>query len=337
MLVFIAGVVMTVRFFIPAEASGFLKDFASDWLIIIGIFAMALGIYSLVRVSIAKIRRRSRDWQYSVLTLSGLTLMIIFGIEFPGVRYEPKIAINDLNRGISSQVESIQNSVADLTDTVATPAELAAAVPELRRSIDSLSTFATAIKTDGWYELTPEQSGSMTEFEQNLSELSSTVNDLEGRGLVDTAAVSAYVTDLSSAAGGLATAWIAVDNVRAGEPFIGGQASYMFRRFFNHIMIPIQATMFSLLAFFIASAAYRAFRARSILATVLLLAAMALMLRLIPFGGGFGTFLNDLASWILLVPNLAAKRAILIGVGLGMVATAMKVVLGIERGYLGRD
>jgi hypothetical protein len=120
------------------------------------------------------------------------------------------------------------------------------------------------------------------------------------------------------------------------QPIIGGQASYMFRSFFNYIMIPIQSTMFSLLAFFIASAAYRAFRARSILATVLLLAALVLMGRLVPMGP-ITTFLNDLSSWILLTPNLAAKRAILIGVGLGMVATALKVVLGIERNYLGRD
>jgi hypothetical protein len=101
-------------------------------------------------------------------------------------------------------------------------------------------------------------------------------------------------------------------------------------------MIPIQATMFSLLAFYIASAAYRAFRARTLLSSILLVAAVLIMIRFVPLGP-ISDIVNDLSSWILKVPNMAAKRAIFIGIGLGMVATAIKILLGVERGYLGRD
>ncbi|MBD3381578.1 MAG: hypothetical protein GF404_05205 [candidate division Zixibacteria bacterium] len=119
--------------------------------------------------------------------------------------------------------------------------------------------------------------------------------------------------------------------------FLGGSlTNYFFVKLFDHVMIPIQATMFSLLAFYIASAAYRAFRARTLLSSILLVAAVLIMIRFVPLGP-ISDIVNDLSSWILKVPNMAAKRAIFIGIGLGMVATAIKILLGVERGYLGRD
>jgi len=105
---------------------------------------------------------------------------------------------------------------------------------------------------------------------------------------------------------------------------------------FNNVVIPCQATLFSMLAFYIASAAYRAFRVRTVLASILLVTAFIIMLRMIPLPEPFSTWNADLVKWILAVPNMAAKRAIIIGVGLGAVAYSMKIILGIERGYMGR-
>jgi hypothetical protein len=109
-----------------------------------------------------------------------------------------------------------------------------------------------------------------------------------------------------------------------------------FMTIFTTVLIPIQATIFSLLAFFIASAAYRAFRARSVLATILLLTAFIVMFRFMPLGP-ISTANLGIVSWILSVPNMAAKRAIMMGIGLGATATAIKIILGIERTYMGRD
>lgn len=112
---------------------------------------------------------------------------------------------------------------------------------------------------------------------------------------------------------------------------------------FDHVQAPMQATMFSLLAFYVASASYRAFRVRSLAATLLLTAGVVVMLGRVPVGAylavpGYEEVLSvpALSAFILDVPNMAAKRGILIGVGLGVVATALKILLGIERTYLGK-
>jgi len=206
MMVFVSGFAMIIQYFIPHQASEWVNAFLMDWMMIIGVFALALGIWSLIKVSWDKIKYKKPNWEYAIVTLAGLFLMIFFGFDY-------------------------------------------------------FRHFSTPIGSD----------------------------------------------------------------------------NYMYVHFYRHIVIPIQSTMFSLLAFFIASAAYRAFRARSLLATLLLIAALVIMLRFNPLLGPIQPIMEKFSVWLLNVPNLAAKRAIVIGVGLGMVATALKVILGIERAYLGKD
>ncbi|HNZ07366.1 MAG: hypothetical protein KBA79_04435 [Candidatus Cloacimonetes bacterium] len=118
--------------------------------------------------------------------------------------------------------------------------------------------------------------------------------------------------------------------------FIGGtQKGGLYMWMFETMAMPMSATMFSLLAFYMASAAYKAFRARSVEATVLLVAAIVVMLAQVPLGVKISKHLPTISQWILDVPNLASKRGIMLGVGLGSVATTLKIMLGIERSYLG--
>ena len=44
----------------------------------------------------------------------------------------------------------------------------------------------------------------------------------------------------------------------------------------------------------------------------------------------------NVALWVVQVPNTAGQRAITIGIALGTVAMSLRLLLGIERGLLGR-
>jgi len=118
---------------------------------------------------------------------------------------------------------------------------------------------------------------------------------------------------------------------------------------FNHLVLPnpahswyydnvyahLDAAIFSLLAFFIASAAYRAFKMKTTEAAVLLIVGSIVMLGRVPLGGTIWPGFTTLQVWFMSVPNVAGFRAILIGVALGAISLALRQLIGVERGYLG--
>lgn len=115
---------------------------------------------------------------------------------------------------------------------------------------------------------------------------------------------------------------------------------------YEYVMSPIVATMFSLLAFYVASAAYRAFRAKNLEAAVLLGTAFIVLLgrtyagtlatSWVPVGYEALTFPGATAI-IMAVFATAGQRAIMIGIALGIAAISLRVILGLDRSYLGTD
>ena len=127
--------------------------------------------------------------------------------------------------------------------------------------------------------------------------------------------------------------------LKDGRHWQDSQTISMF--LYNQVYSPMQGTMFALLAFFIASAAFRAFRVRTLEAGLLAAAALIVMLGRVPIGDQMTAWLpaplrlGAVQDWIMNVPQNAAKRAILMGAALGVMATGLRVILGIERSYLG--
>ena len=113
-----------------------------------------------------------------------------------------------------------------------------------------------------------------------------------------------------------------------------GLTGYWFRFFYNNTLVPLSSSLYAILAFYITSAAYRAFKARSLEAALLLISGTILVLRNAPLGTFLIPQIADLGDWIFNIPNMAVNRAIMIGGGLGAMVLGIRVLLGYERGYL---
>jgi hypothetical protein len=113
-----------------------------------------------------------------------------------------------------------------------------------------------------------------------------------------------------------------------------GRNNYYFNWVFTNIQTPLGGTMYSILAFFITSAAVRAFKARNIEAAIVLVSGTLMVMGNAPLFTNAVPALADISLWIRNIPNMATMRGVMIGAALGAVALAVRTLMGIERGYL---
>jgi len=114
----------------------------------------------------------------------------------------------------------------------------------------------------------------------------------------------------------------------------GTSSGTPFSSMFMNVYVPFQATVFSLLAFYIASAAYRSFKAKSIESAVLLVASIIVMLSKIPLGGEMWSQIPVIGEWIMDAPSSAGRRAIIFGGYLGSITMMIRIFFGLERSHL---
>ena len=127
------------------------------------------------------------------------------------------------------------------------------------------------------------------------------------------------------------------DRIIAIFGLVIGKQSVPYLWLYDYVFQACNATMFSLLAFFIASAAFRAFRVRNLEAGLLLVAAVLVMFGRLSVAELIWEGFPSLSEWTLDFPNNAGKRAILIGISLGAISTGIRVILGLERSHLGGE
>lgn len=113
-----------------------------------------------------------------------------------------------------------------------------------------------------------------------------------------------------------------------------GVNNNIYNWLFTNVLTPLGGTMYSVLAFFITSAAFRAFRARNLESTIVLVAGTIMVMGNAPLITNLLPAIADISLWIREVPNMATMRGVMIGAALGSIALAVRTLMGIERGYL---
>ena len=314
------------------EIRGFVDNDATQWFDIIASFAIFLGALNMLKHQIIKIVKKQKNWQYSILAVMGFAFAIFAGFFYRGANF---ITLSDVKDGQLAVVSAI---IAE---------EINESNPHLIQT--KLEASQTAFEIDKLF---------MTKGAANLfiEKLHPYVDTIE----LKSKPWGAHVQTKGS----------------------------LFYWMFINIITPLGATMFALLAFFVASASYRAFRIRNFEATLLLVAGIILMLGRVPIGdlipwwavsimimfgigaisapfikerslllgltgGGIimiiicGTFMGwnqnppELLSipviqdWIFAYPTMAGSRALMIGIALGIVATSFRIIIGLDKSFLG--
>ncbi len=318
---------LTGHFIKHEGLKSWINNDSTQWFDIIASFAILLGALNLLKLQFLKIINKKKNWQYSIIAIGGFLFAIFCGFLYRGTNF---ITLTDIH----------SESVTELASIIA----LETKAPE-STILDNINSSMDRYEINKIYKT---KSGAI-KLGDRLTEFADTYT---------------------------------IESKKWGVHV--NQEGSLFSWMFFYIFTPLSATMFALLAFFVASASYRAFRIRNFEATLLLTAGIILMLGRVPAGSlipewfigillvlGIGAliapiiknrlvifaivtigiiqiivlyFLGFLPSflslpilqeWIFNVPTAAGARAVMIGIGLGVIATSFRIITGIERSYLG--
>lgn len=119
-------------------------------------------------------------------------------------------------------------------------------------------------------------------------------------------------------------------------PEIGlGMSNIVYKFLYQNVISILKASITAMNAFFVTSAAWRGFRARNIEGAIVLTSGLLIICANAPIMTSLWPPFSVIGDWIFSIPNLATQRAVLIGSALGAIALAARLLMGIERGYLG--
>jgi hypothetical protein len=312
-ITFLGGLYFVLEFLLPEKALELIgvrqyHDQISYGFIAVGAVAFGLGLVNLFMVHGGRILFGRRGWINSVALLLGLIVTMA-------------LTVADWRAGLRSSAKMEELSLlSDFVRKIASDAEAKTPnVPPHAERVRILLDRVDEEMVESRAMLDPAKPESKA-LEEALATLEST------RGALTAYTPPTDLLPLTAQLGALSVARVGV--LRAHYDQSVTRKLYNF--FTQGLFTSLGSAMFSLLAVYIAAAAYRAFRVRTFESFLMMAAAVLVMLGQTPFGLWIYEGLPAIRLWLLEVPNSAAFRAIKIGSSVAALVMALRMWLSIE-------
>jgi hypothetical protein len=336
---FLGGIYFFLYFVLPEallESLGVngAHESISNGFIAVGAMAIGLGIINIVASHGSRVIFLKQGWFFSIALLFGLIAMI--SVTAGQWRMSQRQAA-DVRR-VQIVGEFAGRIVEDAKAGAGNEKSVSPAgtFPAVSQRVDALRRYGGDIlatirsERDGIYQtvaanealkvLLGELESAAAETEKALASLPVQIGEQ-----LDSQAESALLA-VSGSAARLGSTYSIVKRKDAEHLMVNRLYSFLYDGLFNQL----GSAMFALLGVYIAAAAYRAFRIRSIESALMMTAALIVMLGQISFGKFVYEDMPAIRQWLLEVPNSAAFRAIRLGAGVAGLLLALRMWLSIE-------
>lgn len=320
---FLGGVYFFVYFLLPEsaiEALGLKErhEPISNGFIAIGAMAIGLGLFNLVSAHGSKLAFRKKGWPYSLALLVGLVSMLVV----TGAQWRQSLAT-------TSELRKTQ-VISEFAQRIVDDAEGQKAAPPLPTRIEALERYAreqAASVEASALGANVAESALTVEVRESAAALREKLGPLavlreqpfspETRGAIE---------GVSKAGSRFSAALSAHLREQSSHTTVQQLYDFLYEAIFNQL----GSAMFALLGVYIAAAAFRAFRIRTVDSALMMSAALVVMLGQISLGKMLSDELPVLRQWLLEVPNSAAFRAIRLGAAVAGLMLAVRMWLSIE-------
>lgn len=310
LLTFIGGLYFVIEFLAPEpllDSVGILSyhEEISYGFIVVGSMALGLGLINLFLIHGTKIAFLRKGWLNSAALLSALALMMFFSTAD---------WLEELRRSQSVREVTILGDYA-----LKLSKELSEGSTEVNTALLK-EALSTQLKKEVMIAGTADVEVSLrTSMLENIQELTSILTDSDALTETQVIAVAAGLDNLAASKNSLLSA--------LHETSFNKLA---FRFMNEGLFVALGSAIFSLLGFYIAAAAYRAFRIRTFESSLMMLAALIVIFGQTSFTLRLSQDFSFWRLWLLDIPNSAAFRAIKIGAAVAGLVLAFRMWLSIE-------